>query len=70
MTATILGVDTAMLETLKASAQAATHAPVCKPFRADILETMCAEIQAWRALYPHYEFDPVTEQIVHTGINK
>lgn len=54
-----------VLDTLFRQAHDAGRAPVlCKPFRADILAAMCGEIQAWRALYPQYEYDDVRMQIV------
>lgn len=39
-------------------------APLCRPFRADILLNMVCELQAWRRYNRHYTYDADTDSVV------
>jgi len=45
-------------------------APLCKPFRADLLANMVHELQCWRTMFPQATYDPETKQLVNVGPNR
>lgn len=54
-----------VLKTLGQQANDVRHAiPLCKPFRADLLENMVRELQCWRRNYPQFVYTPKDDMLV------